>query len=157
MIQIGVIGAAEADEQLCGVAYRTGVLIASIGAALISGGRGGVMEAASSGASDAGGLVIGILPDTTGNQYLDIAIRTGLGNARNTIIVRTCDALIAIGGGYGTLSEIALTLKEGKMVCGIKTWDIPGVIKADSPEDAFLQVCQHLGIEPPVCTTHMFE
>ena len=149
MIQIGVIGAAEADEQLCEVAYRTGVLIASIGAALISGGRGGIMEAASSGASDAGGLVIGILPDTTGNKHLDIAIRTGLGNARNAILVRSSDALIAIGGGYGTLSEIALALKEGKMVYGIKTWDIPGVVKADLPEDAFLQVCQLLGIEPP--------
>lgn len=154
MIQIGVIGAAEADEELCGVAYRTGVLIASIGAVLISGGRGGVMEAASSGASDAGGLVIGILPDSVGNSYLDIAIRTGLGNARNAILVRSSDVLIAIGGGYGTLSEIALALKEGKMVYGIKTWDIPGIIRSVTPEDAFLQVCQQLGIEPPPCAVH---
>ncbi len=91
------------------------------------------------GAKSMGGITVGILPQTTkteANQYIDIPIVTGMGEARNIIIVRTADVLIAIGGEYGTLSEIAFALKTGKPVIGLNTWDIKGIIEATSPEDA---------------------
>jgi uncharacterized protein (TIGR00725 family) len=100
---------------------------------------GGVMEAACRGAKAAGGLTIGILPgpDKTGaNDYVDIAIATGLGEARNLAIIRTADVLIAVGGSYGTLSEIGFALKAGKKVVGLKTWDIKGIVPAATAEDA---------------------
>jgi uncharacterized protein (TIGR00725 family) len=106
---------------------------------VVCGGLGGVMEAACRGAKDAGGTTVGILPGldrTAANQFVDVAIPTGLGEARNALVVRAADAVIAIDGGYGTLSEIALALKAGKRVVGLGTWDVEGVDAVDSPEAA---------------------
>jgi len=138
---IGVIGAGECDPALYEAAREVGRLIAKRGAALVCGGLFGVMEAASQGAKEAGGLTVGLLPGAdpgSGNPYLDLALPTGLGEGRNLLIVRAAEALIAIGGGYGTLSEIALALKTGKRVVGLQcTWGhIPGIVKANSPEEA---------------------
>ncbi|MBO8127679.1 MAG: TIGR00725 family protein [Peptococcaceae bacterium] len=130
MYYIGVIGAAECSEEIARVAYEVGRGIAARGAVLICGGRGGVMEAAARGAREAGGVVIGILPGrdrSEGNPYLSFSIATGLGEARNAVIARACDALIAVSGGYGTLSEIGLALKMGKPVVGLHTWRLKPV------------------------------
>jgi hypothetical protein len=97
------------------------------------------MEAACRGAKDGGGTTVGILPGTdraAANPFVDVAVATGLGEARNALVVRAADAVIAIGGGYGTLSEIALALKAGKRVVGLETWDVEGVEVADSPAAA---------------------
>jgi hypothetical protein len=95
------------------------------------------MEAACRGAQEAGGTTVGILPGTEeGNPYLGITIRTGLGPARNVLVVLSADAVIAVGGKYGTLSEIAIALKTGRTVYGINTWDIEGVIPCATPEEA---------------------
>jgi len=95
------------------------------------------MEAACHGAKEAGGTTVGILPGTEGgNPYLSIAIRTGLGHARNVLVVQSADAVIAIGGKHGTLSEIAIALKDCRPVYGIGTWDIEGVVSCSAPEEA---------------------
>jgi uncharacterized protein (TIGR00725 family) len=97
------------------------------------------MEAACRGAREAGGTTVGILPGGdrgAANRFLDVAIATGLGEARNALVVRSADALVAVGGGYGTLSEIALALKAGKPVVGLDSWDIDGVEAAATPERA---------------------
>ncbi len=136
-MQIAVIGHGQANPDECKTAYITGRLIAGNGAVLVCGGLGGVMEAACKGAQEAGGTTVGILPGTEGgNPYLGITIRTGLGHARNVLVVLSADAVIAVGGKYGTLSEIAVALKAGRPVFGINTWDIEGVISCSSPEDA---------------------
>ena len=101
------------------------------------------MEAACRGAREAGGTTVGILPGTVradANQFVDVAIPTGLGEGRNALIVRAGDALIAVGGGYGTLSEIALALKAGKRVAGLGTWEIESIDHVDSPEAAVAAV-----------------
>jgi uncharacterized protein (TIGR00725 family) len=120
-------------------AENVGRLLAERGAVLVCGGLGGVMEAACRGAKEAGGTTIGILPGSdrsAANPYVDIAIPTGLGEARNALVVRSADALIAVGGAYGTLSEIALALKAGKRVAGIESWDVEGVLAVPTPEAA---------------------
>lgn len=97
------------------------------------------MEAACRGAKDGGGTTVGILPGSDrgeANEFVDVAIPTGLGEARNALVVRAADALIAVGGGYGTLSEIALALKAGKRVVGLGSWDIDGVERVDAPAAA---------------------
>jgi len=136
-MQLTVIGNGEAGPEECATAHAVGRLIAQNGVVLVCGGLGGVMDAACRGAQEAGGSTVGILPGTEGgNPYLSITIRTGLGHARNALVVLSADAVIAIGGKYGTLSEIALALKAGRPVYGIGTWDIEGVIPCSSPEDA---------------------
>ncbi|MDQ7787876.1 MAG: TIGR00725 family protein [Thermodesulfovibrionales bacterium] len=132
---IAVIGGRRTEKALLKEAEEVGRLIAGNGAVLVCGGLGGVMEAASRGAKAEGGLTVGILPqnDPKGaNQYIDIPIVTGLGIGRNVVIARTADALIAVGGEYGTLSEIAFALQMGKPVIGIRTWDIKGVVPAEN-------------------------
>ena len=136
---IAVIGAGVADESLCKIAEAVGRLIARRNAILICGGLGGVMEAASKGARSEGGIAVGILPQdhkNEANSYIDIPVATGFGEGRNIIIVRTADAVIAVGGKYGTLSEIAFALRLGKPVIGIRTWAIKGITKAETAEDA---------------------
>jgi uncharacterized protein (TIGR00725 family) len=121
------------------LAEEVGRGIAEAGAVLVCGGMGGVMEAACRGAKAAGGLTVGILPgpDRTGaNEHVDIAIATGINEARNLAIIRTSDVLIAIGGSYGTLSEIGFALKAGKKVIGLKTWEIEGIEPAATAADA---------------------
>ncbi len=112
---IGVIGASSCDAATAAMAYDVGKGIAEAGYALICGGMGGVMEAACRGASEAGGLTIGILPGdavASANRYVDFPIATGLGIARNVIIVRSSRVLVAVRGGPGTLSEIAYALSS---------------------------------------------
>lgn len=136
---VGVIGAGECDAELGRLAEAVGRGIAERGAVLVCGGMGGVMEAACRGAKAAGGTTIGILPgpDRSGaNEYVDIAIATGMAEARNLAIIRTADALVAVGGSYGTLSEIGFALTAGKKVVGLRTWDIEGIVRAATPEEA---------------------
>ncbi len=105
------------------------------------------MEAACRGAKQAGATTVGILPGTdraAANPYVDVAVPTGLGEARNALVVRAADALVAVGGGYGTLSEIALALKAGKRVVGLGTWDVEGVEAAGSPAEAVETVLRDL-------------
>ncbi len=116
-----------------------GRLLAERGAVLVCGGLGGTMEAACRGAKQAGGTTVGLLPGgsrSDANPFVDVAIPTGLGEARNALVVRAADVVVAVGGGYGTLSEIALALKAGKRVVGLGSWEIDGVVAADGPEAA---------------------
>jgi hypothetical protein len=125
--QIAVIGSAAADDEILVHAEGVGRGIAGAGAVLVCGGGGGVMEAASRGASEAGGVVIGILPDSSpadGNRHLTHAIATGIGHARNLAVVASGDAVIAIGGEWGTLSEIALARRLERPVIGLDTWTL---------------------------------
>lgn len=136
---VGVIGASDCDAATAARAEEVGRLVAERGAVLVCGGRTGVMEAACRGAQRAGGLTIGILPDAergAANQFVGIAIATGLGEARNLAIIRTSDVLIAIAGSHGTLSEIGFALRMGKTVVGLDTWEVAGVIPAESPAAA---------------------
>jgi uncharacterized protein (TIGR00725 family) len=117
--------------------------LAAQGAVVVCGGLGGVMEAACRGAKQAGGHTVGILPGSdrgAANPFVDTAVPTGLGEARNALVVRAADALIAVGGGYGTLSEIAFALKAGKRVVGLDSWDIDGVVAVDDAEAAVAAV-----------------
>lgn len=145
-LKIAVIGGSLVDESVSALAYETGRLIARAGAILISGGLGGVMESACRGAKEEGGMTIGILPTRSkqdANPYLDIAIPTGLGEARNLILVLSSDAVIAIDGSYGTLSEISFALLYKKPIFGIRTWRIQqedredkGIVFCFSPQEA---------------------
>ena len=129
---VAVIGGSEASEKHLKTAEQVGRLIAEKNAILVTGGMGGIMTAASKGAKDANGLVIGVLPTldkASANPYVDIPIATGLNQARNFVIARTCDCAIAIDGKYGTLSEIAYCLMYNIPVIGIDTWNIDAPIK----------------------------
>jgi len=131
MKTISVIGDGNVPpgSELYQVALEVGRIIAEKGYTLICGGLYGVMEGASRGAKEAGGLTVGILPgyEPTANPYIDIRIPTGMGQARNVIVISSSSVVIAIGGNYGTLSEIAHALKLGKQVIGYKTWRIEGI------------------------------
>jgi uncharacterized protein (TIGR00725 family) len=136
-MQIAVAGGAEATRQEYKAAYAIGRLIAENGAVLVCGGLGGVMEAACRGTREKGGTTVGIISGTgDGNPYLDIVIRTGLGHGRNVLVAQSGDAMIAVGGSYGTLSEIAIALKIGCPVFGLSTWKIEGVVPCMTPEEA---------------------
>jgi len=144
---IAVIGGRKTGKLLLMEAEKAGRLLAGRGAILVSGGLDGVMKAASKGAKAAGGLTVGILPQEhkeEANKYIDVPVATGLGIGRNVIIARTADALIAVGGEYGTLSEIAFALQLGKPVIGIRSWDIRGVIPAYDAEDAVAKAFEAL-------------
>ena len=134
--QIAVIGASDPSASELQVATEVGSLLASKGVCLLSGGMGGIMEASCRGAFQSGGCTVGILPGAEGNQYLTITIKTRMDQARNVILVGSSDAVIAIGGGYGTLSEISYSSKSGIPVFGLFTWDIPGIIRCCSPDEA---------------------
>jgi uncharacterized protein (TIGR00725 family) len=136
---IGVIGGSFVEQKYLDLAFSVGKLLAKNGATIVCGGLGGVMEAVCKGASEENGLTVGILPAgdiKMANQYVKVPLATGMGSARNKIIVESAQALIAIAGAYGTLSEIALALDAGKKVIGLETWDIPGVITATTAEEA---------------------
>ncbi len=124
---VAVVGGSEIGEDVARVARALGRALAERGAVIVNGGLGGVMEAVSQGAVDAGGTVIGILPGTEtseGNPHLTVAIATGLGRSRNTIIAITCDVMVAIDGSYGTLSEVAQALNHGRPVVSLGSWDV---------------------------------
>lgn len=148
---IAVIGSGLCDEGVSETARSLGRLLAEKGYSLVCGGLGGVMNAASQGAREAGGHTIGILPGfdhAEANPNVEIPIATGLGHMRNFLVVLNADIVVAVEGGYGTLSEMALALKTGKKVIVLGKWkDIPGVIKADNPEQAVELVEKHLSEE----------
>jgi uncharacterized protein (TIGR00725 family) len=124
---IAVIGGQQATEQEERLAYEIGFAVAEAGSYVICGGLGGIMQAVCQGARDAGGTTIGILPGPfrgDANPFVDIVIATDMGQARNAIIVRTADSVIAVGGEYGTLTEIGMALKMGKRVVAIDSWRI---------------------------------
>jgi uncharacterized protein (TIGR00725 family) len=137
---VAVIGAGEASVKLEALAREVGRRLAEAGAVLLCGGLGGVMAAAAQGAWEAGGVSIGILPgpDRRGaNPFLTFALPTNLGHARNMIIAHAADALIAVGGSYGTVSEAAIGLKLGKPVIALLAdWDLPGLRRAATPAEA---------------------
>lgn len=137
--RVGVIGGSRAAKKHLDQAAEVGRLIAEKGAVLVCGGLAGVMEAACRGARQAGGLTVGILPGgnpSEANAFVDVSIATGMGYTRNALVVMNADVLIAIDGEYGTLSEIAYARVQGKRVIGLDTWDIEGVERAASPEEA---------------------
>lgn len=135
---VAVIGGHDCEREHASLAEKVGGIIAGEGAVLVTGGLGGIMEAASRGASEAGGVTVGIIPGENkrdANDFVDIVIPTGMGYSRNTLVAASADMLVALPGKYGTLSEIAFALNAKKPVYGLKTWDIAGVIKLSSPED----------------------
>jgi uncharacterized protein (TIGR00725 family) len=126
-LYVAVSGGGDADGEACRWAEEVGRELARRGAVVVTGGLGGVMEAASRGAKSAGGTTIGILPGddrADANPWVDVAVPTGLGEGRNALLVRTVDALIAVAGEFGTLSEIALALRLGTPVVGLGTWEL---------------------------------
>lgn len=143
---VAVCGSSAGSKEVLERAEQVGRLLAGAGAILVCGGLGGVMDAAARGATSAGGTAVGILPgeDRLGaSEHLTVAIPTGLGEARNALVVRAADAVIAIGGEWGTLSEIALAMKMGKRVVGLYTWEprrdglpVEGILAARTPEEA---------------------
>ena len=142
---VAVVGPGEASREEEAIAEDVGRTAAEAGAVVLTGGHGGVMAAASRGASQAGGLTIGLLPGDDrrlANEWVKVAIATGLGELRNGLIVRAADVVISVGGAYGTLSEVALALKTGVPVVGIHSWEIDGIGRA---EDATEAVEQALG------------
>jgi uncharacterized protein (TIGR00725 family) len=133
---VAVVGGGEADEGATALAEEVGRHLGRSGAVLVCGGLGGVMEAACRGAKAEGGTTLGILPTgdrRSANAYVDVAVPTGMGEARNALVVRAADVLIAVAGEFGTLSEIALALRAGKPVVGIDTWELA---KGGRPVDA---------------------
>jgi uncharacterized protein (TIGR00725 family) len=146
--RIGVIGPSQTTPEVLRAAETVGAELARRGAILVCGGLGGVMEAAARGAKSAGGLTLGILPGSDpgdANPYVDIPIATGMGEMRNVLVVRASDALIAIAGGFGTLSEIGFALKTAKPLVGLNTWKLDApVVQAQTPADAVAKVFELL-------------
>lgn len=152
--RIAVIGASACSAEEATLAEEIGRLLAEAGAVVLTGGRGGVMEAACRGARQAGGLTVGILPGDDAreaNPWVQIPIVTGLGEARNAVLMHTAQAVIAVGGEYGTLSEIAFALKFGTPVVGLHSWHgvhqggaaLP-ILEAHTPQQAVDRVWQLL-------------
>jgi len=140
---VAVIGGNYCTREIAEIAYQVGKRIAQKKHILICGGLGGVMEAACRGAKDGGGLTIGVLPGkekNEANRFIDIPIVTAMSHARNAIITRTADVLIAVDGKYGTLSEIGLALAIDKKVVGINTWDIEGIVSVGSVDEAMEEI-----------------
>lgn len=146
---IGVIGPGDASKEECRLAEEVGKEIAKRGHTLLCGGMGGVMEAASRGAKSEGGLTVGIIPGESkhsGNQYIDVPVVTAMGHGRNIIVVRSSDSVIAIGGSYGTLSEIAFSLRLEIPIIGINTWDVSTEInRAETPKEAVDMAIELIG------------
>jgi uncharacterized protein (TIGR00725 family) len=140
---VAVVGPGDASSQELEAAEDVGAGLAERGAVVVTGGLGGVMEAACRGARSRRGRTVGILPGEdrgAANGWVEVAIATGLGELRNGLVVRAVDALVAIGGGHGTLSEVALALKLGRPVVGLGTWDVHGVEQVSTPADAIDRV-----------------
>src|SRR3954449_10554326 len=152
---VAVVGAGRANADEERAAEDVGRGLAAAGAIVVCGGLGGGLEAACRGAKSGGGTTVGILPGASrydANPYVDVAIPTGLGELRNGLVVRAADALVAVGGEFGTLSEIALALKAGKPVVGLGTWElardgesVDAIVQAVSAEDAVAQVLAACG------------
>lgn len=158
-VYIAVCGPADATADEESLAEAVGRRLAESGAVVVCGGLGGVMDAAARGARAAGGVAIGVLPGesrTGSSPHLAAAIPTGMGEGRNALLVRAADAVIAISGEFGTLSEIALALKMGKPVVGLGTWElrksdraVDAIIRAESPEEAVEMALEAAGGPEP--------
>jgi uncharacterized protein (TIGR00725 family) len=136
---IAVVGPGSASERELALAEEIGARLGDAGAVVVTGGLGGVMEAACRGARSRRAVTVGILPGdarTDANGWVEIAVATGLGELRNALVVRASDAVIAVGGGLGTLSEIALALKLGRSVIGVGTFAVHDVEQVSTPEEA---------------------
>lgn len=130
-------GAASPEQEAWAEAVGRG--LGSAGATVVCGGLGGVMAAACRGARAGGGMTLGLLPGldrSDGNRWLDVAVPTGLGEARNVLVVRAAEVVVAVGGEHGTLSEIAFALKTGKPVVGLHSWGIDGMHQVEAPDAA---------------------
>ena len=147
---VSVVGSGTASGELYEAARRVGRLVAERGGTLICGGRSGVMEAAARGATEAGGVAIGVLPDEDrrqANAFLTFSIATGTGHARNLAVVCSGDVVIAVGGESGTLSEIGLALKVGRPVVALKSWELGEHLSvASTPEEAVERAFNLLGM-----------
>lgn len=145
---IGVIGGSDCDKRTADIAYSVGKKIARAGFGIVTGGLGGVMEAASKGCKEAGGVTVGIIMQeehSYANQYIDIVIPTGMGIARNILVVRTALGIIAINGRFGTLSEISFALQIEKPIIGINTWDISEkIMHVTNPEQAVKEIIKRI-------------
>jgi len=145
-VPVGILGGRKASEEQLADALELGTLIAQMGLTLICGGRQGVMEAACKGATEAGGICVGLLPDESpdsANSYVTIPLATGIGVARNAILTRAALCLVAIGGGYGTLSEIAFGLQFEKKVIGLSgAPNIPGMLSCRNPKEAAARIAR---------------
>lgn len=145
-VHVAVSGGGQAGREACRLAEEVGRELARRGAVVVTGGLGGAMEAACRGAKAEGGTTIGILPSgdrADANPWVDVAVPTGLGEGRNVLVVRAADAVVAVAGEFGTLSEIALALRLGRPVIGIDTWElgrhgrpVDGVVVAATPTEA---------------------
>jgi hypothetical protein len=136
---VAVVGPGDASARQAGAAEEIGRALAQAGAVVVCGGLGGVMAAACRGAAGAGGTTVAILPGNergAANEWAQVVIPTGMGEMRNALVVRSCEAVIAIGGAYGTLSEVALALKTGVPVVGLETWPIEGIVVVSSADEA---------------------
>ncbi len=137
--QIAVIGGGVDDPERAAHAEEVGRLLAEAGARVVCGGLGGVMEAAARGAANAGGEVIGIVPGESpdeANPHVTHPVATGIGHARNLAVVATSDAVVAVGGEWGTLSEIAFARRLGRPVVALESWSLPGIQTASNPIEA---------------------
>ena len=144
---VAVVGPGEATQPQLEVAVAVGRALGEAGAVLVCGGLGGVMAGACRGAASTGGVTVGILPGTdraSANEWVSVAIPTGLGELRNGLVVSAADTVIAVGGAYGTLAEIALALRTGVPVVGIGTWEIGGVEHAEDAADAVARALAHV-------------
>ena len=145
---IGIIGAGKCSQEIYDQASELGYLIGKNDWVLFCGGLGGVMEGAAKGCYQSGGITVGILPGkekNSANPFITLPIATGLGEGRNLLVVRASDVVVAIGGGYGTLSEIGLALKIGKPVIGLKTWPgIDGIDYVETPEKAIAIIVKYI-------------
>jgi uncharacterized protein (TIGR00725 family) len=145
-LYVAVSGGGDADDEACRLAEGVGLELARRGAVVLTGGLGGAMAAASRGARQGGGTTVGILPSddrADANPWVDVAVPTGLGEGRNAVLVRAADAVIAVAGEFGTLSEMALALRLGKPVVGLCTWElgragrpVTAVVVVATPEEA---------------------
>lgn len=147
-VHVAVVGPGDASAELCRLAEDVGRRLAEAGAVVVTGGLGGVMAAAARGAKSAGGLTVGLLPGrdrNAANDWIDTAVPTGLGELRNAVVVAAADAVVAVGGSWGTLSEVALARHAGLPVVGLRTWSVrdaagapvtDGVLEVDGPAEA---------------------
>jgi len=144
---VAVVGAGEASPADLVLAEEVGAGLADLGAVVVTGGLGGVMEAACRGARSRRGRTLGILPGDdrdAANGWVEVAVATGMGELRNGLVVRASDALVAVGGGHGTLSEVALALKLGRPVVGLGTWAVHGVEDVSTPAEAIDRIARLL-------------
>ena len=137
---IAVVGANKCSKKLRDMAAEVGKYVAEKGGLIVCGGMGGIMEGAARGAREAGGTTIGIIPTddaADANEFIDIVIPTGLGEARNILVVRTADAVVAFPGKYGTLTEMAFALQAGKPLISVNAWKLgDGITQAETPQEA---------------------